>query len=41
MTISRNGPDVLAQTEIILQIVSKNSIQARIKYKAYYDKKHF
>ena len=30
---------VLEQTEIIFQDVCKNTMQAYIKYKAYYDKK--
>ena len=33
--------DVLEQTEMIHQVVRKNTMQAYIKYKAYYDKKTF
>ena len=36
---SQNAQDVLEQTEIIHQDVRKNTMQAYIKYKAYYDKK--
>ena len=36
---SQNAQDVLDQTEMIHQDVRKNTMQAYIKYKAYYDKK--
>ena len=36
---SENAQDVLEQTEAIFQDVRRNSMQAFIKYKAYYDKK--
>ena len=36
---SQTDQDVLEQTEMIFQDVRKNSMQAYIKYKAYYDKK--
>ena len=36
---SQNAQDVLEQTEMISQDVSKNSMVPFIKYKAYYDKK--
>ena len=36
---SQNAQDVLEQTEMIHQDVRKNTMQAYIKYKAYYDKK--
>ena len=36
---SQIAQDVLEQTEMIHQDVSKNTMQAYIKYKAYYDKK--
>ena len=36
---SEIAQDVLEQTEMILQDVRRNAMQAYIKYKAYYDKK--
>ena len=36
---SQTAQDALNQTEMILQDVRKNAIQAYIKYKAYYDEK--
>ena len=36
---SEIAQNVLEQTEIILQDVRRNAMQAYIKYKAYYDKK--
>ena len=36
---SQMAQDVLEQTEMMLQDVRKNAMQAYIKYKAYYDKK--
>ena len=38
-SISKIAQVVLEQTELILQDVHKNAVQAYIKYKAYYDKK--
>ena len=37
---SEIAQDVLEQTELIFQDVRRNTIQAYIKYKAYYDKKN-
>ena len=37
--ISKNAQDVLEQTELVLQDVRRNAMQAYIKNKAYYDKK--
>ena len=37
---SQNAEDVLKQTEMIFHDVRKNTMQAYIKYKAYYDKKN-
>ena len=36
---SQNAEDVLKQREMIFQYVQKNTMQAYLKYKAYYDKK--
>ena len=37
---SKLAEDVLTQAEMIFQGVHTNTMQAYIKYKAYYDKKH-
>ena len=39
MPISKFAQDMLEQTEIICEDVRKNTMQAYIKYKAYFDKK--
>ena len=39
ISTSQTAEDVLEQTEVIHQNVRKNTMQAYIKYKAYYDKK--
>ena len=36
---SKSAQDILEQTEVIFQKVLENSIQAYIKYTAYFDKK--